>query len=295
MIVNVANLAMLFQAYHAAFKKGFASFGISTVWQKIATKVPSTTLENDYSWLGHFPGLREWVGDRQVKNMTMYDYSLKNKDFEATVEVPRNRISDDQYGVFTPMMESMGDSAARHPDELLFALILLGASTLCYDGQFFFDTDHPVGAGTVSNYDATGGGNMWVLLDTRRPLKPFIYQLREMYKFDALTKRDDENVFWRKTFVYGVDGRANVGFGFWQQAYASLNTLNATNFDAAIAAMMTYESDEGKKLGIMPNLLICGPSNRAAAKALLEREQLAGSGTNTNYKAVDLLVTPYMV
>jgi phage major head subunit gpT-like protein len=226
--------------------------------------------------------------------MTQYDYTIQNKEYEGTVGVPRVKIEDDQYGVYTPLMEEMGNAAARHPDELLFALVLLGASTVCYDGQYFFDTDHPVAATTASNYDATGGGALWMLLDTNRPLKPFLFQMRKKYKFDAKTKRLDDNVFWEKELVYGVDGRMNVGFGFWQQAYGSLNTLNSTNFEAYRATMEALEGDEGQKLGIKPNLLVCGPSNRAAAEELLKREQLAGSGTNVHFKAVDLLVTPYL-
>ena len=43
----------------------------------------------------------------------------------------------------------------------------------CYDGQNFFDTDHPVGEQgsqeTVSNVQ-TGAGPAWYLLDTTRPV-----------------------------------------------------------------------------------------------------------------------------
>lgn len=61
----------------------------------------------------------------------------------------------------------------------------------------------------------------WFLLCTNRFLKPFIYQIRKAPKFVSLTKETDENVFMLDEFLYGVDGRSNAGYGFWQMAYGS--------------------------------------------------------------------------
>jgi phage major head subunit gpT-like protein len=296
MILNAASLATLFTAYSAAFKDAFNR--ATPDWEKIATLIPSSSEQNLYAFLGQFPKMREWLGDRQYKNMAAHSYSIVNKQFESTVAVPRNKIMDDQYGVFTPMMQEMGYAAKMHPDEVVFGMAAAGASTLCYDGQFFFDTDHPVieegAATTKSNYDSTGGGALWMLLDTRRPLKPFIFQKREDYKFQAFNQPSDEHVFKRNEFLYGVDARVNAGFGLWQLAYGSLNDLDATNFDAYVTAMMQLKSDEDKPLGIRPNLLVCGPSRRAEARALLDTLLIGGGNTNPNYKEVEVLVTPYL-
>lgn len=312
MILNTENLSALFTAYSAAFKLAFDR--AASQWDKVATLVPSATAQNLYAFLGQFPNLREWLGDRQIKNLASYNYTIVNKQYEATVAVPRPAILDDQWAVFSPIMEEMGYAAKMHPDFLVFSLLAAGASTLCYDGQFFFDTDHPskTAAGvatTVDNYDATPGGtgNLWMLLDTSRPLKPVIFQKREEYAFQARVAPTDPNVFYQNEFHYGVNARVNVGFGLWQTAYGSLGELNATNFNAYIAKMMALRGDEGKPLNIMPNLLVCGPSNRAAARQLLETEILfqkvestAGSytmqpgGSNPNYHQVDLLVVPWL-
>lgn len=291
LIVNAANLNIVFTAFKTAFNNAFGR--AESHWQKIATLVPSTASEEKYGWLGHFPRLREWIGDRQVNNLELHDYSIKNKKFELTEGVPKDKIDDDSYGVLTPIMESIGDSAATHPDELVFALLGLGFSTNCYDGQFFFDTDHPVGDASVSNMQA-GAGVPWFLLDTRRPIKPIIFQKRRDYDFKSMTNPNDENVWKREEFEFGVDARVNVGFAFWQMAFGSKAALDQTNFDLAIASMMALESDKGKKLGVNPNILICGPSNRSAAKAVIEKEYLANGESNTNYKAVEVLVVPWL-
>lgn len=291
MIVNQGNLGNLFTGFKTAFNNGFR--GVMPDWDKVATLVQSGTRTENYSWLGQFPQLREWLGDRQVKSMSQYNYSITNKTYEGTVSVAREDIEDDQFGVYSPMFQEMGHAAATHPDSLVFALMAAGFATLCYDGQYFFDTDHPVGTGTSSN-SGGGSGAPWVLMDASRPLKPFIFQRRRDYQLIAMTDPNDEGVFTRKEFRYGVDGRCNVGYGFWQMAYGSKQTLDAGNFNAARAALEGYRSDEGRPLGIKPNLLVVGPSNRAAAEALLLAQMNAAGASNTLYKAVGLVVTPWL-
>lgn len=296
MIINPSNLALLKQGFNAAFKGAFGS--AVPMWDKIAMKVASSTGEEIYAWLGANTKLREWVGERVYQNLKVHGYTIKNKTFESTVSVPRESIDDDQYGVYTPLMAQMGQDARLHPDELLFGLIALGVSTTCYDGQYFFDTDHPVGAQgaevSVSNYTSAGGNNPWYLLDTGKVLKPFILQMRREYAFVAKTSLTDDNVFDKNEYVFGVDGRLNVGFGLWQQAYCSKATLDATGYGAARQAMMSFKSDAGKPLGIMPNLLLVGPSNEKAALDVVQAERLANGADNVYRNTAKVVTCPWL-
>lgn len=291
LIVNRDSLNAMYNGFNAAYNNAFAA--VSPMWDKVATLVPSTNKVENYGWLGQFPKLREWVGDRQVKSIAASGYQIINKKYEASVGVPRDDIEDDSYGVLTPLFAQMGQAASSHPDELVFPLLAAGFATVCFDGQYFFDSDHPVGAGVVSNTGG-GAGSAWYLLDTSRPLKPVIFQKRREYALTTLTDTDDEGVWMRDEYRYGVDARVNVGYGFWQMAYGSKQTLDATNFNAAYAAMMAFASDDGRPLGITPSLLVVAPSNRAAAKALIEAETLASGASNTNFKAVELYVCPWL-
>jgi phage major head subunit gpT-like protein len=74
-----------------------------------------------------------------------------------------------------------------------------------------------------------------------------------------MDRADDEHVFLRKKFRYGVDYRGAAAYGLWQMAYCSSQELNATNYASARAAMMSLTSGEGTPLGIRPNLLIVPP------------------------------------
>jgi len=291
LVVNRDSLNAMYNGFNAAFNDAFA--GVQPMWQKVATEVPSTAKVENYGWLGEFPQLREWIGDRHVKSIAASGYAILNKKWESSIGVPRDDIEDDAYGVFSKLFAQMGYSASSHPDQLVFPLLAAGFATNCFDGQYFFDTDHPVGAGIVSN-SGGGSGSGWYLLDTSRPLKPIIFQRRRNYALTAMTDMKDEGVWMRDEYRYGVDARVNVGYGFWQMGYGSKQTLDATNFDAAVAAMLAFKSDDGRPLGINPNLLVVAPANRAAARALIESETLASGASNTNFKAVELYVCPWL-
>lgn len=296
MIINLSSLSGLFVGYRSDYNRGFAA--VTPQWSQIATLIPSATGTNEYPFEGTMPKFREWIGDRHVKNIRVYTYSLENKEFELTVSVPRKYIINDQYGVFRPKMEQMGYSAGMHPDEIVFGAAAAGATDLCYDGQPFFNGSHPIivdgVATTTSNYDNNVAGNLWFLADTTKPMKPFIYQKREPYTFVSHTKPDSDNVFWRNEYVYGGHGHGAAGYGLWQLAYGSINTLNATNVDTYYDAMTSLKDDNGHPLGIKPNLLVVGPSNRAAARDLIKKEYLATGESNIHYGEFDILLSPFL-
>jgi phage major head subunit gpT-like protein len=291
MIVNQSNLTGIYQSFSTVFNQAFE--GAPSMWQLISMLAPSAGRSVDYKWLGDFPMMQEWLGDRVLKDLTAFNYEIVNKDYEATVEVDRNDIEDDQIGVYTPMIQSLGAAAKQHPDILIFALLAAGFATVCYDGQFFFDTDHPVGDGVVSN-DGSGSGTAWYLLDLSRPIKPLILQRRKEPEFVAQDRTDDENVFMRKKFRYGVDDRKNVGYGLWQLAYGSKATLDAAAYAAARAAMMAFKNAEDVPLGIVPTHLVVPPTLESAARTILSVDNLASGAGNPWFKTAEPVVVPWL-
>lgn len=125
-------------------------------YSKLAMEIPSTSRESRYAWAATIPALREWVGERYVHNLAARGQVIPNKDWELTIEVDRNDIEDDQVGIFTPALDNIGYQAAKWPDRVLKTVLQAGTSTAAWDGQWFFDTDHPVdfdssAAGTYQN------------------------------------------------------------------------------------------------------------------------------------------------
>lgn len=292
MEINAQNLKSIYTAVNTAFNTGRGTY--EQLYSRIATEVPSRNMTEDYSWIGEFTRLKEWIGERDVKKMSANRYTVTNIKFEGTESIPAEYIEDDNYGLLMPKFQDMGYAAATHPDELIFDLVSKGFTHQCYDGQNFFDTDHPVGDDSISNMQP-GVSTPWYLLDTRRPLKPFIFQKRRDYR---LQQKNDpatsDRTFMTDEFLYGVDARVAAGFGFWQQALGSKAELTEDSFNAAIATMMGFKSEQGRKLGINPNLLVVGPKNRAAAKKVIDAENKAQGESNINYKAVEVLIVPWL-
>lgn len=297
MLVNKSSIQSAFVALKTLFNSAFSA--APSTWEKIAMKVPSSTGSNIYAWLSAFPKMRRWVGEKHIKSLKSYSYTVENEDFEATVEVDRNHIEDDQLGIYSPQAKMAGFSAKQLPDEIVYELVNGGFENLCYDGQYFFDTDHPVGKSSISNkgtaalsvatqaaakasYGAArtamgringddgnsldvrptillvgpgledtaralltsdrledGKANLykgtaelvvstriksdtaWFLLDTSKPVLPFIYQERKAPVFVQQVDPDSDDVFNRKKFKFGAEARAAGGYGFWQLAFGS--------------------------------------------------------------------------
>jgi phage major head subunit gpT-like protein len=291
MIINMQNLTGIYKSFSTIFNEAYLQ--AASQWDLVAMEAPSAGRENTYAWLGDLPQMREWIGDRQISDLKAHDYTLKNKSYEATIEVDRDDIDDDLIGIHRPRIQMMGQQAKVHPDILIFDLLKLGFETECYDGQYFFDTDHPVGDSTVSN-DGAGAGTGWYLMDLSKPIKPMILQRRKMPEFVAMDRQDDESVFTRKKFRYGVDDRKNVGFGLWQLAYGSKDTLNTSNYASARAAMMAFENDAGDKLGITPTHLIVPASLESQGKAVVEKQNLSGGESNIWFNTAKLVVVPWL-
>lgn len=149
MIINSQTLRGIFVGFNTLFNKAFEAQ--KPIYEQIATVTPSTTDSETYAWLGDIPGMREWIGDREIQNLSSSDYTIKNKDFELTVGVPRNAVEDDKIGLYNPSVQMLGQSAAMHPDKLVFALLGKGFTEKCYDGEPFFSTEHKVGKKKASN------------------------------------------------------------------------------------------------------------------------------------------------
>lgn len=301
MLVNSANLDSLRVGFQTSFMGGL---GIApSQYARVATTVPTTTKESKYGWLGKIPQVREWIGPRAMQNLQEADYTIKNKSWELTIAVDRDDVEDDNLGIYTPMFTEMGRSTGAHYDNLVFALLKIGFSTLCYDGQYYFDTDHPVldATGTpqsVANTDG-GSGAPWFLIDGSRALKPVILQKRKEWQFVPKDRPDDDNVFDNKEFRYGADARCNVGYGFWQFAWGSKQALDHAHYSTARAAVSGLLGDYAQPLGLTPNLLVVGPSNESAGRSILNSELRtndAGTAALSNeWKGTaELLVVPWL-
>ncbi len=123
------------------------------LYTDLATRIVSTSDHETYRWLGTVPKMREWGTGRLAQGLRSESYSVENLKYEATIEVDRDEISDDQTGQIRIRVAELARRAASHKDYLISQLLINGdSSDLSYDGLNFFSASHLSGnSGTQSN------------------------------------------------------------------------------------------------------------------------------------------------
>jgi len=118
----------------------------------ISNLFSSDQASETYNFLGQSPAMREWVAGRQAKGFSGQGLTIVNKHYEATIEVQKRDVRRDKTPQLQARIGEFADRAQTHWASLLSALLLNAPSTACYDGQYYFDTDHSEGdSGSQSN------------------------------------------------------------------------------------------------------------------------------------------------
>lgn len=125
--------------------------GASWVGQ-VSNLFDSNQESETYKWLGQAPTLREWIGGRQERALREAGVTIANKRFEAMLEVTMDEIRRDKTGQVMVRVRELAERTNSHWAKLLTDLLIASETTVCYDGQFYFDADHSEGeSGTQSN------------------------------------------------------------------------------------------------------------------------------------------------
>lgn len=223
LIVNKANLEAVFINIKTTFNKAFDA--APSDWEKTTMKIPSGSSQNNYNWLSRFPKMREWIGDKVIKALAAFKYIVINKDWEATIAVDRNDIDDDTLGIYSIQAQEAGFSAKQLPAEIDTELKNGAFTAQCYDGQFFYDTDHPVGNGA-------------------------------------------------EVPVASVSNKISAVL-----SAANLAAVEAS-YGALRHAIMNFTDDEGRKLGLVPDLLEGPPALEAVMNIIATADKLQDNSPN---------------
>lgn len=142
LLVNKGTLDAIFTGLKTIFNNTLKAQPGS--WQATAMEVPSTGAGEDYAWLSRFPKMRKWVGEKFVKVLEAGKYYKKNEPWEATIAVLRDDIEDDRLGIYNTQAMGAAESAGELRDVIVDDLKNGAFTNTCMDGQYFYDTDHPL-------------------------------------------------------------------------------------------------------------------------------------------------------
>lgn len=121
----------------------------------VSNQFGSDQASETYNFLGQSPAMRLWIGGRQAKGFSGQGLTIVNSHYEGTLEVRKVDARRDKTGQIQARVAEFADRAQTHWASLLSTLLLNGPSNVCYDGQFYFDTDHSEGASGSQSNDIT--------------------------------------------------------------------------------------------------------------------------------------------
>ena len=233
MALTTAQLATASRLITSVFDKAVRA--ASPFYPRISTVVSSDAAEEKYAWLGDMPGMREWLGERIFKQLRAADYELRNKHWESSLLVSKTDVADARVLKYKMLIEALAAEATYHPDELLFTTMVAGESTACFDGQFFYDTDHSWGdSGSQSNdltYAAATG--------TVPTSAEFRAAYNQAYAAMLAFKGDNGKPLYRPTQA--------------QQVERPLVTVTPTLYPTALEALSARFDTNGNPVVIMGN------------------------------------------
>lgn len=117
-------------------------YSIPDPWEGLVFETESTQKTGTYAWLGAAPMPVEWVGDRKPKDANEYSYDVTDKNWDATISVDKDLIEYEQWDEVGRLVANLGMKVRAHRSKRLSTILEAGFSTVCEDGQYYFDTDH---------------------------------------------------------------------------------------------------------------------------------------------------------
>ena len=146
--VDIQTLSAIYESVRALFLDIYNS--TPPAYTDLAMEVESNSETEVHNWLGAIPTVKEWVSERTIERLSAFEYAVQNRDWEMTIEIPRNAIEDDRIGLYRPVIQTMAQQARNHPSTLVMRLF--NDNPVGYDGQPLFSTAHSEGqSGTQSN------------------------------------------------------------------------------------------------------------------------------------------------
>lgn len=146
--ITKEKVSAMATAFDLAFRDAFAS--TATQYDKFAMTVGDADhMIVELPFFEAFSFMREWLGPRQVKNLSSKKLVLKERSFEDTIGITEREIETDNWGIYANAISQMAANAQRLWDRLATEA-LTGAGNWI-DGKAFFATDRKYGKNTISN------------------------------------------------------------------------------------------------------------------------------------------------
>jgi len=120
----------------------------------IGTRIETDQEQEEYTFLGESPYLREWKSSRMASDLLEQGVTIKNVDYEATLKIKASDLRRRKSDQIIKRVRNLGTRSALHWDQLIVDTLTSnsGAGPVGYDGVAFFAATHSEGSsGTQKN------------------------------------------------------------------------------------------------------------------------------------------------
>jgi phage major head subunit gpT-like protein len=264
--------------------------------------VDDTTL--DFQFMLDTNGMTELRRNIEKKAAITKNRVIYSKEYTDNLSVKTRDLDAKNGDMYRMRAQMLTRGVPRFVDQKVAALLASDGAAFTeasFDGVPYFSAAHPMNlAGEdlapYSNLDSGGAGEYWYLFDTSL-LKPVLWNWKTRPKTNDLGP-DSEHAKKFFEVMWNLYADAGLGMGLWHFGAASNQALDETHFDELSTVMSqvpTYAKGTGKQLmGVMPNLLVVGASNKLKAQKLIGSATINGGDPNPLYNIVQVLPLPYL-
>lgn len=204
-------------------------------YDPLITRVPSTSNMETYGWMGDVPQIREWIGEKVFKHIKDYQYTIYNKNYEASISVDENEIEDDQAGIIMPRVQMLAQRAKLWPNVLISNLLM--ANGLAFDGAAFF-SDRAINDNNLAGTGITEAQILADLAQARKAMMRFIDDYGEPLELegDTIVCPPELEITFKKiiqssTFITATaQGVANVWAGVIKQVVVDARLIDLSDW-----------------------------------------------------------------
>jgi hypothetical protein len=128
-------------------------------WVDAIATVPleSDQDSEDYNWLGQVPQMSEKRGEKKFSQLRETPWNVKNVEYQTGIKIPGKHVLYDKTDQVRMRVNELAARGQAHWVSLIAPLIIAGESAVCYDGQYYYDTDHSEGDSGAQSNDITYG------------------------------------------------------------------------------------------------------------------------------------------
>ncbi len=141
---------------------------IGTFYERLKTNAASSIVDaistapmlsdqdsETYAWMGMVPSMVAKQGEKKFSQLRDVAWTVKNVEYQGGIVIPKKHIMYDKTDQVMIRVNELADRTNDHWWSLVAPLIINAETTPCYDGQYFFDTDHSEADSGAQDNDIT--------------------------------------------------------------------------------------------------------------------------------------------